>query len=296
MEIKLDHLTNIYSPEETFTEIKNILSLIDPTLDFPQLEIIYKDVISLFKGEYPGYRASNTQYHDLEHTCAVTLAAARLMHGLHVQNQKFTSRVIRLGIIAALFHDTGFIQTTEESEGTGARFTIGHEDRSVALMEKYLADKGFKADETSDCGDIIKCTILSLPLTNIPFRSDEVRTMGKILGSADLIAQMADMNYLEKLPLLFLEFEEAGMPGIDTPLQLFKNTEEFYRSVVKKRLADEMDNVASAALYHFQKRWGIERDLYAESIINNIKYMKEVNQSCAENYQCVEEKIQQKDK
>ncbi len=68
--------------------------------------------------------------------------------------------------------------------------------------------------------------------------------MGRILGSAYLIAQMADKNYLEKLPLLFLKFEEAGMPGFETPLGLFKNTEEFYHSVVKTRLAEEMGNVA----------------------------------------------------
>jgi hypothetical protein len=100
-----------------------------------------------------------------------------------------------------------------------------------------------------------------MPLAEIPFKSDEIMTMGKILGSADLIAQMADRNYLEKLPLLFLEFEEAKMPGFETPLELFKNTEEFYHSVVRTRLTEEMDNVSSAALFHFKERWDIDRDL-----------------------------------
>ena len=68
--------------------------------------------------------------------------------------------------------------------------------------------------------------------------------MVRILGSADLIAQMADKNHLEKLPLLFLEFEKAGMPGFGTPLGLFKNTVEFYHSVVRTRLAEEMGNAA----------------------------------------------------
>jgi hypothetical protein len=290
-EIQLDDLTNIYSPDETYTEIRNTLLLVDPGLDSPGFEDIYNDVVALFNGKYPGYRASNTKYHNLEHTCAVTLATARLVHGLHVRKHKFSINIVRLGLIAALFHDTGLIQTIEESEGTGAQFTIGHEDRSVALMGKYLQGKGFTPEEIRDCGHIIRSTILSLPLKNIPFRSNETRTMGKILGSADLIAQMADRKYLEKLPLLYMEFEEAGLPGLETPLELFKNTEDFYHTVVRKRLTEEMDNIGANVVYHFRTRWGIDRDLYAESIRNNIKYMKEVNLNCAENYQCVMERI-----
>jgi hypothetical protein len=221
--LRLHELTDIRSTSETFAEIKKILLLIDPSFDSLFIENVYNDIIRLFNGNYPGYRASNTKYHDLEHTCAVTLATARLMHGIHVQNQTFSSRVIQLGLIGALFHDTGLIQTVEENDGTGAQYTIGHEDRSIALMERYLSDKGFSAEDFLDCSHIIMCTKLSLPLNEIPFRSEETKTMGKVLGSADLIAQMADRNYLKKLPLLFLEFKEAGMAGFETLVICMRN-------------------------------------------------------------------------
>lgn len=289
--LRLHELTDIRSTSETFAEIKKILLLIDPSFDSLFIENVYNDIIRLFNGNYPGYRASNTKYHDLEHTCAVTLATARLMHGIHVQNQTFSSRVIQLGLIGALFHDTGLIQTVEENDGTGAQYTIGHEDRSIALMERYLSDKGFSAEDILDCSHIIMCTKLSLPLNEIPFRSEETKTMGKVLGSADLIAQMADRNYLKKLPLLFLEFKEAGMAGFETPLELFENTEEFYHSVARTRLAEELGNVSAAARYHFKNRWGIDRDLYAESIKNNIKNMREITGVCVENYACMIKKI-----
>lgn len=289
--LRLHELTDISSTSETFAEIKKILLLIDPSFDSLFIENVYNDIIRLFNGNYPGYRASNTKYHDLEHTCAVTLATARLMHGIHVQNQTFSSRVIQLGLIGALFHDTGLIQTVEENDGTGAQYTIGHEDRSIALMERYLSDKGFSAEDILDCSHIIRCTKLSLPLNEIPFRSEETKTMGKVLGSADLIAQMADRNYLKKLPLLFLEFKEAGMAGFETPLELFENTEEFYHSVARTRLAEELGNVSAAARYHFKNRWGTDRDLYAESIKNNIKNMREITGVCVENYACMIKKI-----
>jgi hypothetical protein len=289
--LRLHELTEIKSTSEIFAEIKNILLLIYPSFDSLLIENVSNNIIRLFNGNYPGSRASNTKYHDLEHTCAVTLATVRLMHGIHVQNQTFSSRVIQLGLIGALFHDTGLIQTMEENDGTGAQYTIGHEDRSIALMEKYISDKGFSAEDILDCSHIIMCTKLSLPINEIPFRSEETKTMGKVLGSADLIAQMADRNYLKKLPLLFLEFKEAGMAGFETPLELFKNTEEFYHSVARTRLAEELDNVSSAARYHFKNRWGIDRDLYAESIKNNIKNMREITGDCVENYACMIKKI-----
>ena len=272
---KLYDLTDTSFPAETLDEIKNILLLIDTSLDPSPIQKIYEDITHLFYGEFPGYRASNTKYHNLEHTSSVTLAAARLIHGLHVQGQVFSSRLIQLCLIGALFHDTGLIQTEEEVEGTGAQYTIGHEDRSIAFMEKYLEGKGYSQEDIRDCKHIIMCTELTLSLAEIPFDSEEVRTMGKVLGTADLVAQMADKDYQEKLQLLFLEFEEAGMEDFKSPLELFSKTEEFYRSVVRKRLAGELEGVFSAAIHHFKERWKINRNLYEESIQSNIRHMKE---------------------
>jgi len=293
--IKLHDLTDISSTSETFAEIKKILLLVNPSLDPSLIEDAYNDIILLFNGKFPGYRTSNTKYHNLEHTCAVTLATARLIHGLHLQHQSFTARIIQISIIGALFHDTGLIQTDEENEGTGAQYTICHEDRSIVLMEKYLSGKGFSAEDILDCSHIIMCTKLSLSLDEIPFRSDEAMIMGKVLGSADLIAQMAGRNYLEKLPLLFLEFKEAGMEGFETPLELFQNTEEFYHSVVSTRLTEELSGVSYAVLYHFRNRWEIDRDLYAESMKGNIRYMKKVTKDCVDSYSCLIKKFRRKD-
>ena len=203
---RLYDLTDTNSPAESLAEIKNILLLIDPPPDPSPIEKVYSDVLRLFKGEFPGYRASNTKYHNLAHTSSTALAAARLIHGLHVQGQVFSPRIVQLCLIGALFHDTGLIQTEEEMEGTGAQYTIGHEERSIAVMEKYLSDNGYSQKDIRDCSHVIKCTDLFLPIEDIPFESEEVRTMGKVLGTADLVAQMADRDYQEKLPLLFLEF------------------------------------------------------------------------------------------
>ncbi|MHB8809052.1 MAG: hypothetical protein ACYC9M_03435 [Desulfobulbaceae bacterium] len=272
---RLYELTDTGSPAETLAEIKNILLLVAPSSDPSPIEKIFADIVRLFNGEFPGYKASNTKYHNLEHTCSTTLAAARLIHGLHVQGQVFSQRLIRLCLIGALFHDTGLIQTEDEVEGTGAQHTIGHEDRSIALMRKYLAEQGYSQEDIRDCGHIIKCTELFFPMEKIPFASEEVWTMGKIVGTADLVAQMADRNYQEKLPLLFMEFQEAGAQGFETPLELFSKTEEFYRKVARKRMRNELGGVCAAALSHFRERWEIDRNLYEESIKYNLRRMQD---------------------
>jgi hypothetical protein len=272
---KLDDLIDTNSPAETLAEINEILHRIEPSLDPSPIEKIFEDIIRLFNGKFPGYKASNTKYHNLEHTCSSTLASARLIHGLQVQGQIFSPRLVQLCLIGTLFHDTGLIQTEEEKDGTGAQHTIGHEDRSISLMEKYLAEKGYSAEDIRDCGHMIKCTELFLSLDEIPFHSEEVRIMGTVVGTADLVAQMADRNYQEKLPLLFLEFQEAGVEGFETPLELFQKTEEFYRRVARKRLTDVLGGISSAAFYHFRERWNIDKNLYEESIKYNIRRMKE---------------------
>ncbi len=272
---KLFELTDTDSPAETLAEIKYILHLIDPDLDPSPIEKIFRDIILIFTGKFPGYRAANTKYHNLEHTCSTALAAARLIHGLHVQDAVFSPRLVQLCLIGALFHDTGLIQTEKEVAGTGAQYTIGHENRSIALMEKYLSGNGYSREDIRDCGHMIKCTELAFNMDDIPFASEEVGTMARIVGTADLVAQMADKNYQEKLPLLFLEFQEAGIKGFETPLELFKETEGFYRSIARKRMKNELNGISSAALYHFRDRWNIDRNLYEDSIKYNIRLMKE---------------------
>ena len=291
---KIYDLVDISSPPQTLTEIKSVLALVHPDFDPCRFEKAYSDIIRLFKGQYPGYRASNTKYHNLEHTCSVTLALVRLVHGLTVDGRSFTPRITELGVLAALFHDTGLIQTVDERQGTGAQYTVGHEERSISFMRDYLADEGFPDADIEDCTHIIQCTILDLSVDGIPFHSDEIKSMGQIMGTADLIAQVSDRTYLEKLPLLFMEFEEAGMDHFGTPLELFQKTEKFYHSVVRKRLTNEMGGAEKGAQSHFRERWGIDRNLYGEAMQKNIQYAKKLETDCPDSFECLKDKLRRK--
>jgi len=273
---KLYDLLDCQSPKAILAEIVTIISLLESDRIMDQFQSVYQDIVRLFNGEYPGYRASNTKYHNLEHTIMVTLATARLIHGSIQGGFRFKSDNILLGILAALFHDSGLIQTKQDKKGTGAKYTIGHEKRSVNFMKKNLVKNGFLQQQIDDCAQLIKCTNLEIEVAGISFRSEEIGNLGKIVGSADLLAQMADRHYLEKLILLFKEFEEAGIPGFDSEEELLEKTEGFYKNVTQKRLTQDFDNISSNMANHFKYRWNIDCDFYAESIESNIQYLRSI--------------------
>lgn len=273
-DLKLYDLLDSQDPPAVLTEILHILSLLGAESRKDRFISVYNDILNLFKGDYPGYRASNTRYHNLEHTIMVTLATARLIHGCVAGGLRFSPDNILTGLLAALYHDAGLIQKARDRKGTGAKYTIGHEKRSVAFMRQNMGEKGYPPEQMNDCEQLIKSTNIHMTLDDIDFRSDEIKTFGMIVGSADLLSQIADRKYLEKLTLLFKEFEEAGLPGFDSEEELIEKTEGFYKNVARKRLAKEMDNIASHMRHHFKVRWNIDRDLYAEAIANNIGYLK----------------------
>jgi hypothetical protein len=106
-------------------------------------------------------------------------------------------------------------------------------------------------------------------IKDIKFESVENELMGKILGTADLIGQMADSNYLEKLPFLFEEFQESGITDYESGLDLLQKTPAFWE-FTKKRFVTELGNVDRYLRDHFLVRWGINRDLNREAIEKNI--------------------------
>jgi hypothetical protein len=57
---------------------------------------------------------------------------------------------------------------------------------------------------------MIRCTGVNVDLQKIPFGSEEERLLGYALGTADLLGQMAADDYVDKLGILFSEFEESA--------------------------------------------------------------------------------------
>jgi hypothetical protein len=274
---RLINLVNIEDPDSVLNEIKIILLSINSNYPTKDVENVFQDIIRLFEGKYQGYQACNTEYHDLRHTMEVFLATSRLIHGAIVDGRMISEKMINIGIISALMHDTGYSQTLDDVSGTGAKYTVSHILRSIEFCNKYFAGGHYSGSDLNSFRDILLCTGFTDRIDSIKFNNSEVETVGKILGTADLLGQMADRLYLEKLLFLYYEFKDAGIAGFENEYDLLKKTIVFYEQSLK-RMEKDLSSVHKHMKSHFRVRWGIDRDLYIDSIENNIDYLKYIIQ------------------
>ena len=272
---QLYDLINTEAPGDVLDEVRIILNMISPDLDPDPVTEACHTIVRLYGGKHPGFKACNTEYHDLRHTVETFLAMARLLHGAQLNGEGFSGPHIVLGLIAALFHDAGYIQEDHDQEGTGAKYTIHHEQRSAHLLERFGPEFGLSKEEIAAGRNMILATDISIDHSKLTFPSAQVKLLCQMLTASDLMAQMADRSYLEKLLFLYHEFKEADVGGYDSELDLLKKTITFYEFVTK-RLETILDKVDKFMTSHFVSRWDIFANLYQEAIERQKKYLHQI--------------------
>ena len=272
---KLADLIRTDSPEAVFEEAEIVLKMISYDIDAGPVFVVFKTVVDLFRGDFPGYRSCNTEYHDLQHTLDTFLAMVRLIHGAVITGRTFSERYISLGLICSLLHDVGYIQKEDDLVGTGARHTANHVQRSLEFLECYGKDFVLFDSEIKAGRLIILCTDLAVNPAGADFSPKDTEFFGKMLGAADLLAQMSSRIYLEKLLFLYREFKEARVGGYKSEVDLLKQTVEFY-DLMSKRFENQLINTDKFVTAHFAARWKVNRNLYNEAIQNQQKYLRKV--------------------
>jgi hypothetical protein len=229
-----------------------------------------------FSGRFHDYQAIDARYHDLEHTLQGTLCLARLLHGRARAGAEpvFSERVCKLALLAILLHDTGYLKTKDDTEGTGAKYTLIHVQRSKEFAREMLSERGFSDADIAAVQQMIGCTGVNVNLAAIPFASEEERLAGLALGTADLLGQMAAPDYIEKLPILYREFEEAsryGKLGFDfkSAQELVKSTPGFWAGYVRPKINRDFEG-----LHHFLELEG-GGNPYIERVQANIDRLVE---------------------
>lgn len=135
-------------------------------------------VFNLFKDKLPG----DYVYHNYNHTAETAKACKKLS-----KSYNLTSRDYEVLMLAAIFHDTGYITTYDN-----------HEEESVKFMKEYL--KGNYSDE--DINEI-ESLILSTKYRTVPDGS-----LQEILHDADYI-NLGSKNFDHRADLLRIEWERV---------------------------------------------------------------------------------------
>lgn len=258
-----------------------------PGMSYDKLWLAFYDFERLFTGRYPGYKGCDTTYHDMQHTLDMTLALARLVVG-YERSVEPTDRLgpgrAQMAVITSLFHDSGYIrhETRDVDYSNGAEFTLYHVSRSADFLRRYLPELGM-AEYVGVSSMIVHFTGYELDLDKIELEDPRDIICGHLIGTADLIAQMADRCYLEKCrDRLYKEFVVGGVavenakPGeymvrYKSGKDLLMKTPAFYQQVTRDRLNSKFNRA-----YRYAEVLYGGRNPYIEAIKSNITHLVKI--------------------
>jgi len=203
-----------------------------------ELSIMYERIYSRLEPNYPGIISfvarlalenianSDAAYHDINHTIMVTLVGQEILRGRHISEGGVTPRDWLHFIVSLLCHDIGYVRGICAGDRDG-RYVINARGDTIALptgatdaaMTPYHVERsklfvherfGRAALAHIDNREIEA----NIEHTRFPVPEDEVHEPTNdfpgLLRAADLIGQLADVNYLRKTSALFSEFRETG--------------------------------------------------------------------------------------
>lgn len=272
MSAAMFHPVATNNPAAVKAEVQSAYLTLFPQGDHDFVARVFGWAEECFSGRHADYQAIDARYHDFEHTLQGTLCMARLLrcrHAAHAQ-PPITQHLFELGIIGILLHDTGYLKRRDDTNGTGAKYTATHVLRSLEFARALLSEKRFSEPDICAVQNMIRCTGIDAFLESISFKSDAERVVGFALGTADLLGQMAAEDYVEKLSVLYEEFQEAarhdrGHTDFITKFggahDLMQRTPGFWRDYVQNKLHNDF---ASLHLFLNQPHpnganWYIER-------------------------------------
>jgi hypothetical protein len=258
-----------------------------PGMSFDKLWLAFYDFDRLFTGRFPGYKGCDTTYHDMQHSLDMTLAVARLVAGYERSvepKDRLGSSRAQMAIVTSLFHDSGYIRHEERDKdfSNGAEFTLYHVSRSADFLRRYLPELGM-ANDVGVSSMIVHFTGYELDLDKIELDDPRDIICGHLIGTADLIAQMADRCYLEKCrDRLYSEFVVGGVavenanPGeymvrYKSGKDLLAKTPGFYQQVTRDRLNSKFNRA-----YRYAEVLYGGKNPYIDAIKNNITHLVKI--------------------
>jgi hypothetical protein len=257
-----------------------------PGESFDRVAVAFEEFERLFSGRMPGYHGVDTVYHDRQHSLDMTLAMARLLVGYEGSADaplRFGAERAVMALVTSLFHDAGYIREIDDRQHhNGAEFTLYHVTRSAYFLARFLPTIGLESWVPVSTR-IVHFTGYEIKLSQIQLSDARDRKLGHLLGTADLIAQMADRCYLEKCrDRLYPEFVLGGIAaaqGSDgilhvrysSGLDLLRQTPRFVRETRAERLEGEFEHA-----YRYVEPLFGGKNPYLEAIDRNLVYLHRI--------------------
>ena len=197
-------------------------------------------------------------YHDAEHSMMVTLVGQEILRGKYLRDGRISAEEWAHFIISLLCHDIGYVRGICPGDaGNVAVINAAGETVKMpptatdAFLTPYHVERGklfvqwrFKNHPLIDA----RVIATNIENTRFPVPAATDPTLGSnwpgLVRAADLIGQLADPDYILKLPALFHEFEETGANlrlGHKTYDDLREHYPAFYWNVVSAHVQTSIE-------------------------------------------------------
>ena len=236
-----------------------------------ELEVMYERTYGVLEPGYPGIIGfvgrlalenianSDAPYHDLNHTIMVTLVGQEILRGRHISVGGVTPREWLHFIVSLLCHDIGYVRGICQGDGDGQyvinlagdRVSVPEGSTDAAMTPYHVArSKLFVRERFGKVALTHLNTIeieANIEHTRFPVPKDEEHAptddLPGLLRAADLIGQLADINYLRKTAALFSEFRETGMSDVlkySSPSDLRAKYPDFFWQMVRPYIGNAL--------------------------------------------------------
>lgn len=201
---------------------------------------------------------SDALYHNQEHTVHVTLTGLAILEGRMAAGESVSSERWMECIVSCVYHDIGIVRGAIQRDKQGTYYT-GVDDQSIsppvgssdASMLPYHVDRGkcYIDEHYADQADLdLKAVKENIERTRFPIpatkKHQRTNDEAGLVRAADLIGQLADPRYLQKLNALFWEFEETGLnatAGYKNPDDVRASYQWFYNNMVAPYIGDGIE-------------------------------------------------------
>ena len=235
-----------------------------------ELRTMYERTYGILEPDYPtiisfaaqlaleNIATSDAAYHDVNHTIMVTLVGQEILRGKHISAGGVTPRDWLNFILSLLCHDIGYVRGICRGDGDGSyvanlagdkvSLPEGATDASltpyhVSRSKLFVRERFTKALVGLDIATIEA----NIEHSRFPVPEDEqhesTNDFPGLVRAADLIGQLADINYLRKLPALFSEFCETGISNklkYNSAADLRANYPDFFWKTVRPYIGDAL--------------------------------------------------------
>jgi hypothetical protein len=236
-----------------------------------ELRLMYERTYTTLEPSYPGIisfvaqltletiATSDAAYHDVNHTIMITLVGQEILRGRHICVGGVTPRDWLQFIVSLLCHDIGYVRGVCRGDGNGqyvinasgdkvslpegatdAAMTPYHIARSKLFVRERFSKAALVDLDTAEIEANIEHTRFPVPEEEQHAPTDD---FPGLLRAADLIGQLADINFLRKTAALFTELRETGTSkklNYNSPADLRANYPHFFWQMVQPYILDAL--------------------------------------------------------